>query len=86
MVNFKHDGSVEVDPSLDASLYGIFAFGAYSPDDEKVKNTMAQIEEKLWHKNGGGVARYESDTFTESITKDLAIPGSSPPFGLLNTI
>jgi hypothetical protein len=39
---FKEDGSLEVDTTIDASLYGIFAFGAYPAYDEKVKNTMDQ--------------------------------------------
>jgi glucoamylase len=64
MIQFKKDGSFEVDATLDASLYGIFAFGAYSPHDEKVQNTMSQVYEKLWVKTGsGGLTRYEDDTF-----------------------
>ena len=64
MINFKEDGSIEVDATVDASLYGSFAFGAYSPEDEKVKNTMEQVYDKLWNKNsGGGLARYENDAY-----------------------
>lgn len=64
MVNFKKDGTMEVDATIDASLYGTFAFGAYPPDDEKVKNTMNQIYEKLWCKTKvGGLARYENDSY-----------------------
>jgi glucoamylase len=62
MVNFKQDGSIEIDATIDASLYGSFAFGAYSPNNEKVKNTMEQVYAKLWHPNGG-LARYENDPF-----------------------
>lgn len=51
----------KIDPSIDASLYGIFAFGVYPPDDEKVKSTMNQIFEKL--DVDGGLARYENDTY-----------------------
>jgi len=64
MVNFKKDGSIEVDATIDASVYGIFAFGAYSADDEKVKSTMQQVYDRLWCKtNVGGLARYENDTY-----------------------
>jgi oligosaccharide amylase len=63
MINFNRDGSVQVDPTIDASLYGTFAFGAYLPDDEKVKNTMDQISTKLWCNPSGGVARYENDSY-----------------------
>lgn len=62
MVNFKKDGSVDVDRAIDASLYATFAFGAYPADDEKVKNTMAQVYDKLWCKTGG-LARYEGDSY-----------------------
>ncbi len=61
MINFHKDGSIEVDATVDASLYGIFAFGAYSADDEKVKNTMEQVINRLWYK--GGLARYENDSY-----------------------
>lgn len=67
MVTFKKDGSMEVDKTIDASVYGIFAFGAYSPDDEKVKTTMEQVHEKLWCKTTvGGLARYENDPYYHS--------------------
>ena len=33
MINVDDDGAVTVDPTIDASLYGAFAFGAYAPDD-----------------------------------------------------
>jgi len=63
MINFKKDGSVEVDSAVDASLSGIFVFGAYSPDDERVQSTMEQIYDKLWNPNGGGLRRYENDSY-----------------------
>jgi glucoamylase len=63
MVQFKKDGSVEVDVTIDASLYGIVAFGAYPADDPRVKTTMEQLYNALWHKEGGGLARYEGDTY-----------------------
>lgn len=52
-----------IDPTIDASLYALFAFGVYSPDDEKVKSTMAQVYEKLWCPTHGGLIRYENDPF-----------------------
>ncbi|MBS0351774.1 MAG: glycoside hydrolase family 15 protein, partial [Proteobacteria bacterium] len=45
----------------DASLYAVFAFGVFPPEDEKVKSTMAQIEKIL--RSGGGISRYQGDTF-----------------------
>ena len=64
MIQIHKDGSIEVDAAIDASLYGIFAFGAYDPADERVANTMNQIYEKLWLKTEvGGLARYENDSY-----------------------
>lgn len=75
MINFKKDGSLEVDATVDASLYGIFAFGAYSPNDEKVQNTMNQVYEKLWIKIGsGGLARYENDSFYRDNEQTVSNP------------
>ena len=63
MVNFREDGSLEVDATIDASLYGIFAFGAYPAHDEKVKTTMDQLLNRLWIEPSGGYGRYENDPF-----------------------
>ena len=61
MINFQKDGSIEVDSTIDASLYGLFAFGVYAPDEEKVENTMRQVFEAL--ELNGGIGRYENDPF-----------------------
>ena len=64
MISFKENGKTEVDLTVDASLYGVFAFGAYDADDEKVISTMNQVYEKLWCKTDvGGLARYEDDYY-----------------------
>jgi glucoamylase len=74
MINFKGKGRVEVDPTIDASLYGIFAFGAYKANDERVASTMRQVYEKLWCKTEvGGLARYENDYY-HRVSDDL--PGN----------
>ena len=74
MINLTEDGSVEIDASVDASLYGIFAFGAYAPDDPRVRSTMEQVYERLWCKTAvGGLARYENDYYYR-ISND--IPGN----------
>ena len=74
MVNFGENGEAEVDSTVDASLYGIFAFGAYEADDEKVINTMRQVYEKLWCKTDiGGLARYEDDYY-HRVSND--VPGN----------
>jgi glucoamylase len=64
MITPKPDGDFDVDPTLDASLYGIFAFGPYSPRDPKVVSTMEAVRDKLWVKTPvGGLARYEGDAY-----------------------
>lgn len=61
MAEFGRDGSIRHDSSIDASLYGIFAFGAYPPDDPKVKSTMEQVFSAL--EVNGGISRYENDPY-----------------------
>ncbi|MFQ5712708.1 MAG: glycoside hydrolase family 15 protein [Candidatus Scalinduaceae bacterium] len=74
MINFRKDGKIEIDTTLDASLCGVFMFGAYDVNDEKVTNTMQQVYEKLWCKtNVGGIARYENDSYYR-VSDDL--PGN----------
>jgi glucoamylase len=61
MINFHKNGSIQVDDTIDASVYGTFGFGAYEATDEKVRNTMNQVIEHLSH--GGGISRYENDSY-----------------------
>ena len=76
MIYPKKDGGYEIDATIDASLYGMFAFGVYDPNDIKVKNTMKAIEETLWVKTKiGGIARYERDLY-QRLGNDDTIPGN----------
>ncbi len=77
MANQKADGSFEYDMTVDASMYGIFAFGAYHPMDEKVMSTMKAIKDRLWCKTEvGGVARYENDYYHQ-VSRDIgSVPGN----------
>jgi glucoamylase len=71
-LEFNGDEHFQVDQALGASMFGLFYFGAFAADDEKVKRTMQAVEEKLWAKTKiGGVARFESDGYmrvTEEVT------------------
>jgi Glucoamylase and related glycosyl hydrolases len=60
-LQFHGDEHFEPDPAVDASLFAIFYFGCYSPNDPVVVNTMRAIEEKLVA--GGGIARFENDGY-----------------------
>ena len=62
------NGDYEVDAIVDASLFGIFYFGAFAPDDPIVVETMNAVEEILWaHTEVGGIARYEADTYMKTV-------------------
>ncbi len=63
-LNSNDDIHFEPDATIDASLFGIFYFGAFDVDDELVENTMKAIEKHLWINNGiGGVARFNNDGY-----------------------
>lgn len=52
------------DPTVDASLFGIFYFGCFAVDEPTVVATMAAVEERLTNRAGvGGVARFENDGY-----------------------
>jgi oligosaccharide amylase len=63
-LHFHGDEHYEADTAIDASLFGIFYFGAFAADDEMVKNTMQVVEDKLWIKTEiGGAGRFEADDY-----------------------
>ncbi len=64
MVSRNQKGELEVDPTCDASLWGLFAFGLYGADDPRITATFSALREKLWVKTDvGGMARYEHDSY-----------------------
>jgi GH15 family glucan-1,4-alpha-glucosidase len=66
MIYRNSHGRIEVDPSCDSSLWGLFAFGLYSADHPKIVSTMESLKEKLWVKTSvGGMARYENDQYQQ---------------------
>jgi glucoamylase len=77
MINRKGDGSWEIDPTIDASLAGLWLFGMYHPDDPKIVSTMQAIQQELWVKTDvGGLARYTNDAYHQ-ISRDLTnVPGN----------
>jgi glucoamylase len=73
----RKDGSFDLDPTLDASIYAPFYFGVFEPDDEKVVNTMNAIKERLWVKTEvGGIARYEGDRYHQVTDNLKEVPGN----------
>jgi GH15 family glucan-1,4-alpha-glucosidase len=74
MITPDGNGSFTVDPTVDASLYGLFAFGAYEARDPRVVATMKAVKDTLWVATDvGGLARYENDYY-HRVSKDL--PGN----------
>lgn len=71
------DGKVvEVDETVDASLLALPLFGVFEPDDPRVVSTVRSVEEKLWVKGVGGLARYESDYYQRVSGDYSGIPGN----------
>ena len=74
MLYADDQGEPAVDPSCDASLWGLFAFGRYSVDDPRIVSTMEALKEKLWLRTEvGGMARYEGDIYHQ-VSKEF--PGN----------
>ena len=75
-LQFNGEGNFTADPTVDASLFGTFFFGVFSPDDEMVENTMQAVEKHLSIKTGiGGIARYENDPYMRAAGEE-GVPGN----------
>jgi glucoamylase len=73
----REDGSFDIDPTFDASIYAPFYFGVFEPKDERVVNTMNAIKERLWVKtNVGGIARFEKDGYHQVSDNIKEVPGN----------
>ena len=63
-VSVQEDGKKKYDFSVDASLYGLWYFGMFEPDDPRIKRTMQAVLDKLTCQTPiGGIARYEGDQY-----------------------
>lgn len=68
------EGGWEADPTVDASLWGLFAFGLYTPGDPRLAATMAVLRQRLWLATPApGLARYENDPYYRV---DPGLPGN----------
>lgn len=76
MATRTEDG-YSLDMTIDAAMYGIFAFNALPAHDARVKATMSAIRDRLWVKaEAGGVARYENDYYHQ-VSQDIEkVPGN----------
>ncbi len=65
------------DQTLDASLYGLFAFGVLPADDPRVAQTMKAVQEGLWVRTRvGGLARYTGDWYFRTSEDVKKVPGN----------
>jgi len=77
MVSLQPDGTWTVDPTVDASLVGLWLFGMYRPNDPRVVKTMNVLRERLWVKTDiGGLARYENDRYHQVSQDTATVPGN----------
>jgi oligosaccharide amylase len=73
----EDDGTLTVDMILDSALYGLWRFGMYPPDDERIVETMTAIRDQLSNKAAtGGVARYEDDYYFKVEPDTKKTPGN----------
>ncbi len=67
----------ELDMTVDASLFGLVAFGVFSPEMSMIISTMNTVKERLWVKTSvGGVARYTNDFYHRISNDSERVPGN----------
>lgn len=63
----SNNGHLEPDATVDASMFGIFYFGCFEPDDPMVVGTMSAIEQTLSPGTDvGGIGRFENDDYVRA--------------------
>jgi oligosaccharide amylase len=66
------NGDLIADPTIDASLFGLFYFECFAGDDDRVVETMKAIEQQL--ASGGGIARFENDDYMRAKAASVGNP------------
>jgi hypothetical protein len=65
---------------MDASLVGLWYFGMFNADNEKIVSTMEAMRERLMVRtNVGGMARYENDYYHQ-VSDDIDRAPGNPWF------
>ncbi|HUZ88816.1 MAG TPA: glycoside hydrolase family 15 protein [Candidatus Acidoferrales bacterium] len=76
----EEDGSLSADPVIDSAIYGLWRFGMYAPNDERIRATMLAIQDQLTNRaEAGGMARYSNDYYFQ-VEHDLARTPGNPWF------
>ena len=77
MINRAPGNKWTIDLTIDTSLFGLWYFGMFTPDDLRIVSTMNSIREKLWVKTDiGGLARYEGDSYQKVSNATGNVPGN----------
>lgn len=75
-VSFENE-QITYDDAIDSSAYGLFEFGVFDANDEKVASTMGKVREWLWLKTEiGGIARYYNDHYHQKSKELDKVPGN----------
>ena len=68
------------DLTVDASLYGLWYYGMFKPDDPRIERTMDAVAQRLWCQTElGGLARFEGDMYHWDVSleeRQDSIPGN----------
>jgi GH15 family glucan-1,4-alpha-glucosidase len=73
----EEDGTQTVDMVLDSAIYGLWRFGMYPPDDQRITATMSAIRDQLANKGAaGGIARYQDDYYMKVEPDTKKAPGN----------
>lgn len=65
------------DPTIDASMCGLFIFDLLPANDRQVVSTMEAIYDRLWVRTPvGGLARYEDDYYFQTSSDVKNVPGN----------
>jgi oligosaccharide amylase len=76
-VTIDDDGTQTIDMVLDSAIAGLWRFGMYSPDDNRIVQTMTAIADQLSNKAAtGGVARYSNDYYFKVEPDIKKVPGN----------
>ncbi|HEX8170090.1 MAG TPA: glycoside hydrolase family 15 protein [Thermoanaerobaculia bacterium] len=71
------DEKLELDPSVDASLFALFYLGVFPAESALVEGTMRAVRERLTvGTDTGGVARYEHDAYHRISEETARVPGN----------
>ena len=76
-ITVEDDEAVTVDTVLDSAIHGLWRFGMYPPDDERIADTMRAIADQLSNKaETGGIARYTDDYYFRVESDTSKVPGN----------